>query len=379
MANTTWSTTDKDAAVTLSGGNLVATFTGLSSTAVRSADLIRGGKYYWEITGTTLGGGFQCGITTGNAARANLRPTNPATDACMVASGGGVYNGGAQNASASFAAFGAGNVACFALDASSAQLWIRIGAAGNWNNSANANPATGAGGLLLSWGTPITDFFAFGGGNSNAVLTANFGDSAFTGAAPSGFTSGFTAGTVASLAAAVTTAALEQWAAGNPDARLTSVAVEQWASIAQSVLPAGIASGEALGSPTLTLGGATVSLSGIPSAEALGAPTITAGAASMPVTGIPSAEALGVATLSPGAVSISPTGIPSSEALGTPTLALGLLLVTGIPSAEALGTPTLSPGGRTLSLTGIASSEALGTPTLHLTSAAAASAFFHAF
>jgi hypothetical protein len=73
---------------------------------------------------------------------------------------------------------------------------------------------------------PLIAFISGGGSN---VFTANFGDTAFSGVVPSGFTSGFPTG-APTLQAAVTTAGLEQWGDGNPAARLTSVALEHWAT-----------------------------------------------------------------------------------------------------------------------------------------------------
>src|SRR6187455_1824221 len=48
MANTTWSTTDKTASLTLSGGNLTATASATLQ-GVRTADRQVTGKFYWEV------------------------------------------------------------------------------------------------------------------------------------------------------------------------------------------------------------------------------------------------------------------------------------------------------------------------------------------
>jgi hypothetical protein len=66
--------------------------------------------------------------------------------------------------------------------------------------------------------------------NLNANLesvTANFGDTAFTGTAPSGFTGGFTSGATVATIAAVTQVDLEEWDS-NADAQVTQIALEQW-------------------------------------------------------------------------------------------------------------------------------------------------------
>lgn len=67
--------------------------------------------------------------------------------------------------------------------------------------------------------------------NTSDAVTANFGDTAFTGAVPSGFTSGFTAGASIPTNALATQIAAEHWFSTNPDMQLTQVAVEQWAAV----------------------------------------------------------------------------------------------------------------------------------------------------
>jgi len=91
----------------------------------------------------------------------------------------------------------AGNVIGIAVDLVAQMGWLRVAPSGNWNGSATANPATGIGGLPLnsisSGGLiPLYPVCAFAGVSDST--TANFGDTAFTGTAPSGFTGGFTAG-----------------------------------------------------------------------------------------------------------------------------------------------------------------------------------------
>src|SRR5678815_4374362 len=55
MANTTFNPSDKSAGITLSGGNLIATYGG-SAGSVRTTDRQVSGKFYWEFTLTTIGG-----------------------------------------------------------------------------------------------------------------------------------------------------------------------------------------------------------------------------------------------------------------------------------------------------------------------------------
>ena len=131
-----------------------------------------------------------------------------------------------------------GTVVCFAFDVDARLIWMRSGAAGNWNGSASANPATGVGGFLTGLGRGIPAYPAFFGAASAEAVTANFGDTAFAGTVPSGFTSGFTAGVTSPTNTLATQSAVEHWLATNPDAQITQVALEHWASTTSTGLQA---------------------------------------------------------------------------------------------------------------------------------------------
>jgi hypothetical protein len=235
MANTTWNPSDKTAGITLSGGNLVA----LASTGtqgVRAADLQYTGKFYFEVTVNVNSGNNHClgfvpaGTVLGTTFANNLVSSFAGRQAIVNSANSSVYINGVIALSLSGTAWVAGTLVCIAIDLDAGLVWFREGAAGNWNTSASANPATGAGGVATGYvRTPA--YPVFQSTTSGQQVTANFGDTAFSGAVPSGFISGWPAGATApSMAAAVTTTALEQWAAGNPTAQITSVAVEQWAT-----------------------------------------------------------------------------------------------------------------------------------------------------
>lgn len=187
MANTTWSASDKTGGVTLSGSNLIAT-SSASGNGVRAADKQTANKYYWETVLTTAGIAYGVGAANGTATLSSVY-TTPTGAAVVYASGSIWINN--TNTGTSLGSLAAGGVVvCHALDVTGALYWARSGAAGNWNNSGTANPATGAGGLNVSslGGSGLYPLAAFG---VAATLTARFGDSAFTGTVPSGFTSGW--------------------------------------------------------------------------------------------------------------------------------------------------------------------------------------------
>src|SRR4051812_29915458 len=65
MAATTWSTTDKNVGVTLSGSNLIATNNNNANAAVRAINPKRTGKYYVEYTpGSTFSASTCVGFGT---------------------------------------------------------------------------------------------------------------------------------------------------------------------------------------------------------------------------------------------------------------------------------------------------------------------------
>lgn len=124
----------------------------------------------------------------------------------------------------------------------------------------------------------------------------------------------------------------------------------------------GIASGEALGGPSLT-GRVTVQALGVSSSELVGGPSFVPGGTSMALLGIASGEAVGGPTPAPGAVAVLLLGVASAEALGRPTHSASVSVPTlGIASGEVLGAPALS-WSQVLGALGIASGEVLGRPS----------------
>lgn len=127
----------------------------------------------------------------------------------------------------------------------------------------------------------------------------------------------------------------------------------------QILLPGGIASAEALGTPALRQ---VLSIGrGGASEEAFGAPTL---AHRLVPGGIASGEALGAPAL---VLRLDPAGIGSEEGVGSPSLQQ-VLAIPSIASEEGFGAPSLAPA---VSPVGIGSEEALGAPVLTLTLAPA--------
>ena len=187
MANTTWSPSDKTAGITLSGGNLVATVAGFAVNSLRAAHTQTSGKYYWEITCNPY---LLSLIGMAPSTRAHPFSLQTAAGACGLDTDGGIY---VNNAGALVIGdIPNGAVVGIAVDLDAHLIWFRKTAAGNWNNSGTANPATGVGGVSIpGLGGSVAASPAFSSQIDADKVTANFGDSAFAGAVPSGFTSGF--------------------------------------------------------------------------------------------------------------------------------------------------------------------------------------------
>lgn len=135
----------------------------------------------------------------------------------------------------------------------------------------------------------------------------------------------------------------------------------------QDILPSGIAGAGAFGSATLSVGGVTVAPTGIASGEGIGTPTVTGDKTIAPV-GIASNTGFGTAAITTGDVSVSPTGIAGAEAFGTASLDQSVSEVfiepTGIPMpTDSLGTPVLTVDAA-VSVTGIETAELFGAPAI---------------
>lgn len=230
MPNTTWSTTDKSANITLSGGNLVATTSSFPAQGVRAVHPQVSGKYYFEITLTTSGSNtnlFGLANLSADLAGAGATPTNSVG---VFGNTGTIFLNGA-NTSITLGARATGDIIGIAVDLDNSLIWFRVAPSGNWNANAGFAPG-GTGGVSLSSIfnalTPLRPYWScsvFGGG----AVTANFGDTAFSGTVPAGYTSGWPTSALTNVAAA-TQVSVEQWADSNPDAQISQLAVEQWSS-----------------------------------------------------------------------------------------------------------------------------------------------------
>ena len=131
-------------AVTLTNGNLTATATATTA-STRSEDTIQFGsnnKLYFEVTlnSTPNATGFYGVAASGYVSASNLY--------CGVTQGGTIYINGASTGLTIGTAFAASDVVCCAIDLQHGLAWFRKNA-GNWNNVAANNRATGVGGASI--------------------------------------------------------------------------------------------------------------------------------------------------------------------------------------------------------------------------------------
>lgn len=189
---TTWNPSDKVSTIVLSNGNLTASG-GVSSVGnVRSTGTVATGlKFYFEQTYVTPTTGI---IGVGIANSSAVVNTNNYANTAFITDGGNIFING-SNTGINLGAFTTGVVIGIAVDLANYLIWFRVGPTGNWNGNASYSPG-GTGGQSISafmTGVPAYGYLAYN--SSGAVVTANFGGSAFAGAVPSGFATGFFVGT----------------------------------------------------------------------------------------------------------------------------------------------------------------------------------------
>ena len=144
------------------------------------------------------------------------------------------------------------------------------------------------------------------------------------------------------------------------DARTPRVFGYQGGSNVQTLIPTGLPSAFAAGTPDLKYN-QDLGMTGLASGFAPGEPNLEFLNTVIP-TGLPSGFAVGVPTLSLG--TITPTGKASDFAPGRPTLNLYQAVVpTGLPTAFAAGKPSLVPA-QVIDTTGLASGFVPGQPVV---------------
>ena len=224
MANTSWNPSDKTASITLSNANLTAV-TSSNNQSVRAVDKQVSGQFYFEVTCTTIGANLGVGLMAGAPALGGGSLVGTIT---IVSGGGLIYLNGVSTG-ITIGTVTNGSLLGLAFDITNKLAWFRVGASGNWNGNAGFAPDTGIGGVnfsSLGSGFPYYPYATIN--NTTNTITANFGDTAFTGTVPTGFTSGFTSGATPAVNAFLTQIGTEVWTTRNPAGQLTQIGLEVW-------------------------------------------------------------------------------------------------------------------------------------------------------
>lgn len=176
---TAWNPADKDAAITLTSTNHVASSVSGGNNGVRSTGVTHSsGKWYMEYTDILSPGG------SGAYGFAALADTLGAAGQLGVGVSGTFFGAGGSVAVGSAPD---GKTVAFAVDLDNLKAWIRYDA-GSWvgNGVGSPDPSTNTGGLDITGSTLPLYLHAWLQNNPGHV-TVNAGDSAFVQAIPSGF------------------------------------------------------------------------------------------------------------------------------------------------------------------------------------------------
>lgn len=177
------------AGVTLSGGNLILTWTSANG-ASRSTTSHSTGKYYFEVTfGASMNAGFsEVGICNASASMSGGQLGSQANAASCGFGDSLIYRNG-SGIGVSGTVIAAGNVVRIAVDVGAKLMWFAVNS-GGWSGSGGAgtgDPATATGGGDISGVVGDLYVAVRVETNSNSVLTCNFGATAYSFTPPTGF------------------------------------------------------------------------------------------------------------------------------------------------------------------------------------------------
>lgn len=184
---TTWSTTDKSAGITLSGGNLVATTSATNAyKTVRGTNAKYSGKWCYEFTLNNAANDMWVGLGNSHAALdPAAREGQDIDSAALLSLVDSLYYDSLHVDGVGFPTNGKTGAVCVNLDTIPAAIWVtndvtRTDGAGGgpkWNGSATAQPNGSVSGTIVFF--PSYGFFPLFGGHNNDKLTGNFGATSF--------------------------------------------------------------------------------------------------------------------------------------------------------------------------------------------------------
>lgn len=182
-ATTTLNPSDKAANATLTNGNLTITSSSGISGA-RSISSYSTGKFYAEFSiGASNASAYSREIGIANSTASLTAAGGDANSAVLFMGDPLLYiNSGSTTTGLTYTN---NDLVSMAVDLTNNRIWYRLNG-GNWNNNVSNDPATNIGGVAIATPTrPV--FVVVKVATSGAALTANFGATAYSFTAPSGF------------------------------------------------------------------------------------------------------------------------------------------------------------------------------------------------
>lgn len=170
---TTWNPSDKDADVSLSGGNLIASAAVGGWNVVRSTTSKNSGQWKFEINPTAAGGGPGPGLESGSESLSVSPPGGVASGIGWDQASGDVASGGVVIAAGGADSYTTGNILSFEIDFDKGLFWLQ------------KNGGTGRKGpFAMPTARPLFIAIGCGGGSGGTLIVAA---GSFTIAANPGF------------------------------------------------------------------------------------------------------------------------------------------------------------------------------------------------
>jgi hypothetical protein len=178
-----WNRLDVGGSVVLTNGSLTAESAAANS-GVRWATGYTEGKRYWECRYDRFDYFNAVGVATASADLINVIGNFGIQAALLYGTGNAAANGVALGSILGLRH--EGDVIGTALNIDDGLIFFRVAPSGNWNGNAGADPTTGAFGIDISALSGAL-FPVFAATLPNNRVTANAGDTAFSGTIPSGY------------------------------------------------------------------------------------------------------------------------------------------------------------------------------------------------
>lgn len=187
---TTWNPSDKSVNITLSNGNLTASDGASGFNGVRGIASHSTGLYYYEIVVSASGNTGLDLLGIGNASASLVDFTGDNNNSIGYGGDGKIWLNGGNPTGSPIQSYVVGDIIGVATDMTHIKMWFKnITQVSGWNNDVigNQNPATNTGGISFSTMAAGPWFPQASLEGATSVMTANFGATAYTGTAPSGF------------------------------------------------------------------------------------------------------------------------------------------------------------------------------------------------